>query len=207
MTDTRALSLRSAKRRQAILDVACDIFLEHGYADSSMSMIVSMVGGSKTTLYGYFPSKEALFTAVVDHQCEMWATSILGIMQDGAPLEYILQTHGERMLEIVLSDKFLALHRLVSGESRRFPHIGNTYYGACVDYGLSRLASVLKLEMKSGRLRRSNAITAAEGFTDMCQSGLLRRRMFNVIAVPDAAEIRAHVAVVTKLFLKAHAGN
>ena len=38
-------------RREAILDVASDVFLEEGYANASMSTIAARLGGSKGTLY------------------------------------------------------------------------------------------------------------------------------------------------------------
>jgi AcrR family transcriptional regulator len=52
-------------RRQAIMQIARDIFLEEGYAAASMSAIAARLGGSKGTLYNYFASKEELFKAVI----------------------------------------------------------------------------------------------------------------------------------------------
>lgn len=53
-------------RRIAILTVAGRTFLRQGYADASMDGIAAEVGGSKSTLYRYFPSKAALFAAYVE---------------------------------------------------------------------------------------------------------------------------------------------
>lgn len=52
-------------RRQAILDVAAQAFQELGFERTSMSGICARVGGSKATLYNYFPSKEELFFEVI----------------------------------------------------------------------------------------------------------------------------------------------
>jgi AcrR family transcriptional regulator len=41
------------------------VFLEAGFEAASMAQIAQRVGGSKATLYGYFPSKESLFVAAV----------------------------------------------------------------------------------------------------------------------------------------------
>ena len=40
-----------------MLDIARAAFLREGYAAASMSEIAAKVGGSKATLYSYFPSK------------------------------------------------------------------------------------------------------------------------------------------------------
>ena len=68
-SDKVGLSRREARRndrREAILAVAYASFLEHGYAATTMSGIAAKIGGSKATLWSYFPSKEALFEAVLD---------------------------------------------------------------------------------------------------------------------------------------------
>ncbi len=54
------------ERRQAMVAIASDVFMEEGYAATSMSAIAARLGGSKGTLYNYFRSKAALFTAVVE---------------------------------------------------------------------------------------------------------------------------------------------
>lgn len=51
----------SAQRRKAFIDAARSAFFSQGYARTVMSSIASQVGGSKTTLWSYFPSKEELF--------------------------------------------------------------------------------------------------------------------------------------------------
>ena len=69
------LSRGDAKRR-AILDVASEVFLAQGYAETSMSEIAAKVGGSKGTLYNYFRSKEELFSAFITDTCQLRARAI-----------------------------------------------------------------------------------------------------------------------------------
>src|SRR5437879_1517334 len=71
--ETPSVELKPRKdrdsRREAILDVATEVFLEVGYSCASMSTIAARVGGSKGTLYNYFKSKEELFAAYVGRYC------------------------------------------------------------------------------------------------------------------------------------------
>lgn len=53
-------------RRQQILDAAFDTFLRYGYRRTTMDDIAKHVGLSRPTLYLTFPSKEAVFRAVVE---------------------------------------------------------------------------------------------------------------------------------------------
>src|SRR6516164_4508595 len=59
------MKVRTEARRTAILQAAAELFQEKGYERASINELVRRCGGSKQTVYGYFPSKEALFMAVV----------------------------------------------------------------------------------------------------------------------------------------------
>ena len=59
------MRVRTDEKRREIVDVASELFEEHGFERTSMSMISERLGGSKATLYGYFKSKEQLLAAVL----------------------------------------------------------------------------------------------------------------------------------------------
>src|SRR5512138_467816 len=63
------------KRRQ-ITDGACRVFLERGFDAASMGEIAREARVSKGTLYVYFKSKEELFEAIVEEQCNAQAEQI-----------------------------------------------------------------------------------------------------------------------------------
>jgi AcrR family transcriptional regulator len=61
----------SASTKRALLDVAQDLFTEHGYAGTSLDAIVAGARVTKGALYHHFAGKQALFEAVferVEHQ-------------------------------------------------------------------------------------------------------------------------------------------
>jgi len=55
------------RRRAEILDAATTVFAEHGFAAADVQEIANKTGVGKGTVYRYFPSKEELFLAAVDH--------------------------------------------------------------------------------------------------------------------------------------------
>lgn len=55
------------RRRAEILDAATTVFAKHGFAAADVQEIANKTGVGKGTVYRYFPSKEALFLAAVDH--------------------------------------------------------------------------------------------------------------------------------------------
>ena len=68
MTDTskgsRTQAQRRAQSRQAVLDSACALFGERGYADTSLEEIAAHCGLTIRPIYHYFGNKKALFAAV-----------------------------------------------------------------------------------------------------------------------------------------------
>jgi AcrR family transcriptional regulator len=91
-------------RREAILDVARDVFLEEGYANASMSTIAARVGGSKGTLYNYFKNKEQLFAAYVVRHCAWQRDAMFELSSDVGDIRAALTQVGRTYLSIVLSD-------------------------------------------------------------------------------------------------------
>ena len=65
--NTRARQL--AARREQLIAVAEQLFLQHGFANTSVNAIVREAGGSLATLYAEFGSKEALFESVLERAC------------------------------------------------------------------------------------------------------------------------------------------
>ena len=53
------------RTRQAILDAALDLFAQKGFFGTSLRDVATVVGVRESALYNYFPSKEALFEALI----------------------------------------------------------------------------------------------------------------------------------------------
>ena len=51
------MKVKTEARREAIVEAAAQLFQEMGYERASMNELAKRLGGSKTTLYNYFPSK------------------------------------------------------------------------------------------------------------------------------------------------------
>ncbi|MGH8186288.1 MAG: TetR/AcrR family transcriptional regulator, partial [Steroidobacteraceae bacterium] len=63
-------SRQLAARRAQLIAVAEQLFLQHGFANTSVNAIVREAGGSLATLYAEFGSKEALFESVLSARAE-----------------------------------------------------------------------------------------------------------------------------------------
>jgi AcrR family transcriptional regulator len=198
------MKVRTEARRQAIIDAAAELFQEAGYEGASMNELAKRLGGSKATLYGYFPSKEELFGAVVrsvatahlfDATREL-QTDVVG----RTALEMALIHFGERMLHVLTNDKkALAVYRMVVAEAGR-SDAGQIFHDAGPSESTAVLASVLEAAMARGEIRRVDATVAARQYTALVTAEV-SARIFQRDPPPlSLKEIQQLVARAADLF-------
>jgi AcrR family transcriptional regulator len=102
-------------RRNLILDVATEVFGRLGYEATRMDDVAKAAGIAKGLLYKHFPSKDALFEALVDRQGRGYAAELRGALRAsdvaGDPFEALrrglalwLRTTGEERAAFIFSD-------------------------------------------------------------------------------------------------------
>lgn len=193
---------RKADRRRTILDVAERSFLEHGYAATSMSTIAAELGGSKTTLWSYFPSKEALFAAVLDGMIAGFQQELDAALIPGGGTEAALVRFGGIFLRKVLSPPSVALHRLIVAEAERVPTMGRAFAERGPDRVRARLRGWIEEEMAAGRLRRGDPLLAARQFIALCHAGRYLELLWRPGCIP-AGDPDAEVAAAVTSFMAA----
>ena len=99
------MRVKSEARRQAILDVAAEVFCEQGFEQTSMSEITARVGGSKATLYSYFPSKEALFVEVMQRFGKAHIDGMFAELDPDQDLRESLCKFGEQFVAFLSQPK------------------------------------------------------------------------------------------------------
>jgi AcrR family transcriptional regulator len=125
---------KTEEKRQAIIDVAAATFGELGFERTSMSEICTRLGGSKATLYNYFPSKEALFLEVMFQASEAdFQNTMLALQAGNDDAAQTLRNFGQRFLGLLYSPEVMAVRRLLVSEGGR-ANIGQR----CWDMGPAR---------------------------------------------------------------------
>jgi len=82
---------RIQKRNRAnILEAALEVFSQNGFRGATVDQIASAAGLSKPNLLYYFPSKDAIFTALLSELLDTWLAPLREIDPDGDPMEEIL---------------------------------------------------------------------------------------------------------------------
>ncbi|MFD1842355.1 TetR/AcrR family transcriptional regulator [Sphingomonas qilianensis] len=194
-------------RRQAFVDAARDGFFANGYGATTMSSIAAKVGGSKTTLWAYFPSKEDLFAAVIDDIVERYSAALRIELDPNDAVEAVLRRFGSALMTTILSEQIIALHRLVIGEALRFPELGVIFYERGPKRGKARLAKFIEGAMADGRLRHGDAMLATRQFTGLCQAGRFHEVLVGIVGFSDAALGQHDVDAAVDSFMRAWAAD
>ncbi|URI07611.1 TetR/AcrR family transcriptional regulator [Aquincola tertiaricarbonis] len=148
------MKVRTEARREAIVREATRLFLEMGYERATMSELAQRVGGSKATLYGYFPSKEELFAAVTEATGETHLAEAVAEL-DALPhvgLEAGLIRFAEKLLSLIVKEEAQALQRMIVGESGR-SNVGEVFMQRGPRRCIEAVCAALQAAMDRGDLQ------------------------------------------------------
>lgn len=194
---------RKYERRACILEVARQSFFERGYAATTMSDIAATLGGSKGTLWSYFPSKQDLFSAVLEDATAKFKQELLEVLELH---EDVHSTLARLCLQFVrkLSDpSAIQLHRLINGEGGRFPELGRIFFERLKAVkGL--IADYLDQCVEEGSIRRVETSIAADHLMGLCMTGCHQKLLLNVIGLPTPEETAAEAAYAVDAFIRAY---
>lgn len=191
---------RGVARRQAFLQAAREVFLEHGYEAASVNDVVRIAGGSLATLYAQFGNKEGLFLAFMQDQHDRFAREMGPPGEvDQLPLEQALQVVGEHFLRRLLARDSIAFFRLMVSEGRKLPENLRRYFAVG---GANIVLDELIRQLMSAGLSEGDAREGMSYFIELIRSHHHFQAMADEAYVVSEAELKAHVARAVRFLLK-----
>lgn len=119
------------RNRAAILEAALEVFSTHGFRGATVDRIAQAADLSKPNLLYYFPSKEAIHTALLEGLLDTWLDPLRDIDPGGDPVEELL-AYVQRKLD--MSRRLPRESRLFANEVvQGAPHILGTIAGPLRD--------------------------------------------------------------------------
>lgn len=154
---------RKEARPSELLEAALKLFISKGYAATRVQEVAAAAGVSKGTLFRYYPSKQALFEAVVRQY--MVSLIELGHAQLDARTESSSMLLKEALLKwwhLICHEQMGGLPRLVVSESENFPYLARFYIREVVQPGLQLIVKVLQRGIDHGEFRPMNLVMTAQ---------------------------------------------
>jgi TetR/AcrR family transcriptional regulator len=175
---------RKAARPQELLEAALTLFVDKGLAATRSEDVAKLAGVSKGTLYLYYPSKDALFKAVV----QAYLTQVIvegGEMVDQAEgstsdlLNQLAQTWWLR----VGASKAAGLLVLIMSEAKAFPDLAQFYVDEVVAPSHALLARAVSRGVARGEFRDLDVTSVVHALIAPVQFLILYRQCTSVCAV------------------------
>ncbi len=139
-------------RRLAFLTAALDEFYERGFAAARMDDIAARAGFSKGTIYLYFDSKEALFTALVETFALPNIARLEAAAKGAGGGLATLQTFMKVAPVIIRETPVPKIAKVLIGDAPAFPEMATAYRKQVVDRVLGVVAAALDEARQAGEI-------------------------------------------------------
>lgn len=152
------LSPRAQAKADQVRHAAQKLFLAHGVGATSMDAITSEAGVSKQTVYTYFPSKEALLSAVlhglVGQRAHAWEQrqSAQGQLDSWTALEAELAQFGNQVIKALMDVEYLATARVIVAEAGSSPEYGELFRKSVAEPVLKAVTAIIRRAVDDGLL-------------------------------------------------------
>jgi TetR/AcrR family transcriptional regulator len=142
-------------RREEILDIAMELFAEHGYEGTSMSDLAERVGLRKASLFHHFESKEVLYAAVLARLLEGVGRAIsAGSMAPGT-FEERLDALTDAITNLLGEQPFAA--RLLVREVMDWGPVARDQLAGLMQGALNTAVAFLQAGQDAGAFARADA--------------------------------------------------
>jgi AcrR family transcriptional regulator len=193
--------VRTEDKRCEIIRVAAELFEKLGYDRCSMAALSEKLGGSKATLYGYFPSKEELLRAVLDFQIITSADQVMRDFPKCDDLRKCLIDLGTAYLNKRMSPLPVANIRMVATQPADST-MGKDFYENVIAPMWQRLADKFEALMDAGKLKRADPYVVMMHWKGLTDWDFFEQRILGAIDGPDPKLVKKAVTAAADAFLQ-----
>ncbi|WP_217139878.1 TetR/AcrR family transcriptional regulator [Streptomyces sp. AC627_RSS907] len=194
------------QKREAITSAATELFLDRGYDGTSLARIAEAAGVSKSTLFKQFPTKAALFEAIVTESWQRDAGATAARPQAG-DLRSGLTAIGHRYADLIGQPRMAGLFRIVIAELPRFPELGRMQFQLGKLPYFASVQHYLESEHEAGNADVPDTESAANQFLGMIANYVLWPRMLLTDWNPAASDIHNAVEEAVQTMLARYTPN
>lgn len=195
------------KRRREILLAGKKMFFRNGYQLTNVDAIAEEAGTTKRTIYGYFGSKEDLFTEVIGFAGAQFVT-LLPEADKLPPLPGKgIRAYIAKLREVLASPDIVRFQRLVIAEAGRQPELGRALRDTAFADMERVLADYLDACVAEGRLRPHDTGEAAGRILDAATSSLRLRTLMGLKDSRQEGDETKAIEKVVDEYLDRHAAG
>lgn len=158
---------RNAAQRLAILEEACLLFIEKGFGGTNIQDIADAAGLTRTAVYHYFPSKDAMLEALTEDVTQKASELAASVsLRDDVPAEEALQQLIVQHSGLILSMPLQ--FRVVERSESSLPDAHRAAAQQARRGVLDHFTHVIQRGIREGTFRPIDARVAAFSIIGMC---------------------------------------
>lgn len=190
------------RRKLRVMEVATDMFVNRGYAATTLLDIAKQAGVATRTLYQHFGDKEAIFREVIF--AREAGTIARPVLEEGEDLLAALRKAAYYSYEVALRPRSIELMRLMIAESARFPELMTKVATAIFLRFTGNVAELFGQLAAKGLIAAGDHQKSAELFVDLLLGNRTVMIYFGwATAVPTEEDIEVKI----DLFIKGRFGG
>jgi AcrR family transcriptional regulator len=139
-------------RREQIIDAAMRVFAQKGFMKSTNKDVAREAGITPGLIYYYFESKEALLKAVLEERSPIQVVATITPEMLEQPPEVFMPMLIKRVLDVVESEQFLGILRVMLPEILHNPEV-MPLLNSFAQRILGFIGSYLRIQIARGTLR------------------------------------------------------
>lgn len=190
------------RRKLKVMEVATDMFVNRGYAATTLLDIAKVAGVATRTLYQHFGDKEAIFQEVI------FARDTAKIdkpeFEAGDDLVSALRKAAQYSSQVALRERSIELMRLMIAESARFPELMSSVATAIFSRFTRNVAQLFRQLAENGLIPEGDHDQSAELFIDLM---LGQRTVMIYFGWANATPTEADIEAKIELFIKGRFGG
>src|SRR5512133_13935 len=207
---TSAMSDRSLRKRESILEAATELFLAREYAGTSMEDIAAAAAVSKQTVYKHFSDKETLFREVALGSVGYVGGAFQGEVAAAAEAPDVpaaLHELARSYLNAVMNPVLLRRRQLVLREAGRFPDLARKYHQSGPRRAIHVLATAFDRLSERRELLVDDPLLAATQFAFLVVGEPLDTAMLRGGRRRTRRELNSLADAAVEVFLAAYGRN
>ncbi|XEC96006.1 TetR/AcrR family transcriptional regulator [Paenibacillus tarimensis] len=165
---SKELSSRARAKQAQIRSAAERLFLQNGFAATSMDAITAEAGVSKQTVYSYYPSKEELLIDVLKQLIHGLTDNLFSIrnmpLNNRDELQQVLSDLAHQFISTLMQTNYLALARVIIAETPRFPKLGSLFRSSVPDQVIKSVSAILEQANSKGLVNVTDVNAAVRMF-------------------------------------------
>ena len=189
---------------ERLLNAATEVFLEKGFATTSVDEIASRAKASKLTFYHHFGNKEKLFEAIVMRLNSTMFRGLADALEADVPMEQALHPFMKQMSNMLYTDQAVKLVRILHAEAARFPELAEIFDKAGPQRAHALLAEYFKLQISKGRMLSVDPLAAADHLIHMSLGEAFRRVLLGLASSPSPKDVESRIDAALQAFLRAY---